>query len=429
MHQVGRVTITHRFGEAVRNRKSKSGALKQGSKVSDLAHGQHAGGKAPGDFGLGFGQAGPKFVQGLTAEQEAHEEPVWPQGTTALHQLANRIVGPMQAKAMQDKIVAFRNQIQNIVIWPGYAQISPDLRKRRDGGDGCKGSVNLHEPLIHLKTHFFVQKELGGAAALPGKGCAITKGGRRLHGAEHGLGGSGMQAALHLVYPPQCLCCDERVTTDFALCGTCWKETPFVTGLVCDLCGTPLPGQDDGSPVFCDDCLQIARPWSHGRAGLLYRDRARDLVLQLKHADRVDLARPLGAWLHRAALPILEPGMLVAPVPLHWVRLFRRRYNQAALLSAEVARLAGLEHCPDLLRRLRNTGSQEGRSRDERFTNLVDAFALHPKRASRVEGRHILIVDDVMTSGATFAAAAEACLANGAMRISVLALARVAKDA
>lgn len=121
--------------------------------------------------------------------------------------------------------------------------------------------------------------------------------------------------------------------------------------------------------------------------------------------------------------------MLVAPVPLHWVRLFRRRYNQAALLSAEVARLAGLEHCPDLLRRLRNTGSQEGRSRDERFTNLVDAFALHPKRASRVDGRHILIVDDVMTSGATFAAAAEACLANGAMRISVLALARVAKDA
>jgi ComF family protein len=181
--------------------------------------------------------------------------------------------------------------------------------------------------------------------------------------------------------------------------------------------------------VHCDDCLRIARPWSRGRAVMLYRDRARDLVLHLKHADRIDLARPFGAWLHRTARPLLEPGMIVAPVPLHWMRLFRRRYNQAALLSAELARLAGLDHCPDLLRRQRNTGSQEGKSRDARFANLADAFALHPRMAGRVEGRHVLLVDDVMTSGATFASAAEACLAGGATRISVLALARVAKDA
>ncbi len=239
----------------------------------------------------------------------------------------------------------------------------------------------------------------------------------------------GLQAALHLIYPPQCLTCDARVTTDFGLCGACWRETPFITGLVCDHCGVPLPGEDTGKPEHCDDCLTIARPWSQGRAALLYKDNARRIVLALKHGDRLDLARPASNWLHRVAGPMLRPGMIVAPIPLHWLRLIKRRYNQAALLSAAVAKLAALDHCPDLLIRRRHTGSQEGRSRDGRFANMADALALHPRRANRVEGRHVLLVDDVMTSGATFATAAEACIAGGATGISVLALARVAKDA
>lgn len=239
----------------------------------------------------------------------------------------------------------------------------------------------------------------------------------------------GLQAALHLIYPPRCLSCDALVTTDFGLCGHCWRETPFISGLVCDRCGTPLPGQDSGQPEYCDDCLTIARPWNRGRAALLYRDNARRMVLQLKHGDRLDLAGPVAGWLLRAVQPILEPGMLVAPVPLHWMRLFRRRYNQSALVSARLARNAGLDHCPDLLIRRRATPSQEGRDRMGRFANLDGALALHPRRAARVKGRHVLLIDDVMTSGATFAAAAEACLAGGATAVSVAALARVAKDA
>jgi predicted amidophosphoribosyltransferase len=237
-----------------------------------------------------------------------------------------------------------------------------------------------------------------------------------------------MQAALHLIYPPQCLTCDGPVTQDFALCGTCWRDTPFVRGLVCDLCGTPLPGEDPGHAVLCDDCLTIARPWARGRAALLYRDNGRRIVLALKHADRTDLARPAAGWMMQAAAPLLQPGMVVAPVPLHWLRLFRRRYNQAALLSACIADAAGIAHCPDLLLRRRNTRSQEGRDREARFRNVAEAFRLNPRHAALIKGKPVLLVDDVMTSGATLAAGAEACLAAGAAQVSVLVLARVAKD-
>jgi len=238
-----------------------------------------------------------------------------------------------------------------------------------------------------------------------------------------------MQAVLHLLYPPQCLTCDAQVATDFGLCGPCWRDTPFVSGLVCDGCGVPLLGEDEGRAEHCDDCLAIARPWSHGRAALLYKDNGRKLVLALKHGDRMDLARPAAGWLLKAARPILSPDLLVAPIPLHWTRFFKRRYNQSALLSGGLAKLAGLEHCPDLLVRRRATPSQEGRDRNGRFANVQDSIIPHPRRAHKIEGRRILLIDDVMTSGATFSAAAEACIAAGAIGISVLALARVAKDA
>ncbi len=152
-------------------------------------------------------------------------------------------------------------------------------------------------------------------------------------------------------------------------------------------------------------------------------------MLALKHGDRLDLARPAGEWLMRAARPILSGDMLVAPVPLHWTRLFRRRFNQSALLSRALARAAGLDHCPDLLLRTRRTESQEGRDRDGRFANLAGAIRVHPRHRARIGARAVLLVDDVMTSGATLAAAADACLGAGAASVSVVTLARVAKDA
>jgi ComF family protein len=237
-----------------------------------------------------------------------------------------------------------------------------------------------------------------------------------------------LQDALQVLYPPQCISCGAPVTSDFGLCGACWRETPFVAGLVCDRCGVPLPGSDTGETVHCDDCMTIARPWGQGRAALGYRDNGRRLVLALKHGDRMDLARPASSWMLKAARPILQPETLVVPVPLHWLRLIRRRFNQAALLSRTIARSAGLDHCPDALIRHRSTGTQEGKTRDARFANLVGAFSVPQRREAVVEDRNILLVDDVMTSGATFAAATEALFVAGARSVNVVCLARVAKD-
>ncbi|MZQ89587.1 ComF family protein [Frigidibacter albus] len=239
---------------------------------------------------------------------------------------------------------------------------------------------------------------------------------------------SGLRRGLRLLFPPQCISCGGAVTEEFGLCPDCWRETGFIRGLACDKCGTPLPGDADDRAEFCDDCLTIARPWDRGRAALVYRDTGRRLVLALKHGDRLELARPMAGWLAAAAAPILQAGMLVAPIPLHWRRFLKRRFNQSALLSGALARLAGLDHCPDLLHRIRATPSQEGRGRQERFENMAEAIRVNPARAKALAGRSVLIVDDVMTSGATFAAAADALRAAGASSVSIVALARVAKD-
>lgn len=214
------------------------------------------------------------------------------------------------------------------------------------------------------------------------------------------------------------------------LCASCWLETQFISGCICDACGAPQPGEDDGlERILCDDCLSRPRPWNRGRAALVYAGAARRLVMGLKHGDRLELAVAGARWMSAQAADLADTETLVVPVPLHWMRLAKRRYNQAALLSVRLARQLGAEHLPDALWRPRATRPLEQVTRDARFAALNGAIRPHRRQGARMAGRRVLLVDDVMTSGATMAAAAQAARDAGAVAVDVLTLARVVKDA
>ncbi|MBF9042400.1 ComF family protein [Rhodobacterales bacterium HKCCE4037] len=242
-----------------------------------------------------------------------------------------------------------------------------------------------------------------------------------------------LQTMLHTVFPPECLSCAARVENPFAICSTCWSETDFILGASCDLCGTGLPGQTaaPGEVLICSECQSTERPWDHGRAVFGYSGIGRKLVLALKHGDRADIARAAGPWLARAGADLLQDNPLIVPIPLHWTRLARRRFNQAALLAWSLHRNSTLpmDVEPMALLRVRPTPSQEGKDRDTRHANLDEAMIAHPRRAAALRGRNVVLIDDVMTSGATFSDATRACRAAGAEKVSVLALARVGRDA
>lgn len=236
------------------------------------------------------------------------------------------------------------------------------------------------------------------------------------------------QTAVSLVYPPRCLGCGGKVKSDFGLCGPCWRETTFIGGAICDECGVPLPGEAEGSSLKCDDCMREPRSWQKARAALAYAGNGKQLVLALKHSDRQEIAKPAATWMARAMADLPTAKMLIAPVPLHWMRMVKRRYNQSALLGQALARETGLPICPDLLQRKRRTRPMEGMTREVRFTSVKGAIDVHPRRRHRIIGRPVLLVDDVMTSGATLSAAADACLAAGSGQVFVVTLARVVKD-
>ena len=236
-----------------------------------------------------------------------------------------------------------------------------------------------------------------------------------------------MQSVLRVLYPPQCISCGELVAETGGLCGSCWQETRFLGAVVCDCCGAPMVGSSTDGDI-CDQCMIIARPWSRGRAAMAYRDNGRRLVLALKHGDRLDLAWPAARWMARAGAPILREGMLALPVPAHRWRLLRRRYNQAAALAQALSRIAPVTYVPDALVRKKATPVQDGKGQEARFVNLAGAIAPHPRNGQRLKDAEVLLIDDVMTSGATLAAAAEAAMAAGAREVCVLVLARVARE-
>lgn len=196
---------------------------------------------------------------------------------------------------------------------------------------------------------------------------------------------------------------------------------------MCKTCAVPVLGDSEDENAICEACNAEPPPWTMGRAVGLYEGPLRRMVLSLKHGDRQDLVPSMAAWMARAGAPFLTGDSLLTPVPLHWRRLLSRRTNQSAVLAKAIAKIAGAHHIPDLLHRHRPTPPQKGLTREQRFDNQRAAIILNHRQAEKVEGRHVVLVDDVMTTGATLFAAAETCLSGGAASVNVLVFARVAR--
>lgn len=237
----------------------------------------------------------------------------------------------------------------------------------------------------------------------------------------------GARALLDFLYPPLCVLCRVPVSDPGSLCGACWKEIAFLDGPVCSRCGVPFE-IDPGADTLCAACHARTPAFDRARAVMRYDDASKKPVIAFKRADRLDLAPAFAQWLKRAGGEDIALADVVVPVPLHAMRLWSRRYNQAALLAKRLAHDGGKPFEPLILRRTRATQSQGVMpSAKARRRNVMGAFRVDPRRAAAVKGRNVLLVDDVITTGATAEACARALKRAGAARVFVLALARAVR--
>ncbi len=238
-------------------------------------------------------------------------------------------------------------------------------------------------------------------------------------------------AAVDVLLPPRCLICAELVPLDGTLCAGCFREMTLIGEPCCHRCGVPFLHSGQGqrpsatAPLQCQRCVNNPPEYGQARAAWLYDKASRRLLLPLKYSDRTELARPLARQMAFAGRDLLARAELLLPVPLHYRRLLSRKYNQAGLLAKRLSKLSGVPWAPDLLRRRRSTPALGGLSAGERIVALHGAFRLARGGAARIAGRRLLLVDDVMTSGATVRACAAVLLAAGAAGVDVLAAARV----
>ena len=235
------------------------------------------------------------------------------------------------------------------------------------------------------------------------------------------------RAVLDLVLPPLCLKCRAPVAEPQSVCAGCWNALRFLGPPHCAQCGLPFP-HALGEGVKCAACIARPPPFVHARAAIAYDDASRDLILSFKHADRLEAVPLFARWIVAAARDPLADADMLVPVPLHWLRLASRRYNQAAILAHAVAKLTGIPVETGLLARAKRTPSQgEMPSARARKKNVVGAFAVAEWAKPRLTGRKIVLVDDVLTTGATLSACAKLLKRNGALTVSSITLARVVR--
>ncbi len=228
------------------------------------------------------------------------------------------------------------------------------------------------------------------------------------------------------ILPPICLACENTVVKQGVLCPRCWSGMRFIERPYCAVTGTPF-SFDLGEQALSADAIANPPVYSRARAVALYDEIARTLVQGLKFADRTDIAPWMANWMARAGRELIAENPLVVAVPLHKRRLILRRFNQSAELARHIARQNELEYVPEALLRIRATRQQVGLGARQRRKNVRGAFRVPPVYKARLAGRKILLIDDVLTTGATIEAASRALLRGGAASVDCLTFARVVR--
>src|SRR5271156_5733592 len=229
--------------------------------------------------------------------------------------------------------------------------------------------------------------------------------------------------ALDIALPTLCVSCRDPVDGE-GVCANCWAKLSFIAPPFCPRLGIPFV-YDPGPDMLSMEAIANPPAYARARAAVRYDDVARTLVHALKYQDRTDLAPAMGRWMARAGLELLGEADVLVPVPLHWKRGWSRRYNQSGALARVIERQSGVKLASEALRRVRSTQQQIGLSRKQRASNVQGAFKVAPHRQFRIEGRRVILVDDVLTSGATVDACARALLRAKAASVDVLVFARV----
>lgn len=229
---------------------------------------------------------------------------------------------------------------------------------------------------------------------------------------------------FNFLVPPRCLTCSEILADHMGLCPACWGRTRFIADPLCHICGRPFDFHTD-EIMMCLDCIEKRPIYHQARAPLVYEGPGRELILRFKHSDATYMSPVFARWMIQAGQGFLPQCHGLIPVPMHWSRLIYRGYNQAALLSKDIARLTGVPHYPLALKRCRKTEAQGQKNQEERHRNVRRAFVVPKKYKALIKGQTLCLIDDVLASGATLKECAKTLKKAGARKIYVLTLARV----
>jgi len=239
----------------------------------------------------------------------------------------------------------------------------------------------------------------------------------------HGALSHASRAALDIALPTLCVACREPVA-GVGVCPDCWAKLSFIERPYCPRLGIPFV-YDPGPEMLSMEAIANPPAYRRARAAVRYDDVAKVLVHALKYQDRTDLAPAMGRWMARAGTELLDGADVLIPVPLHWRRGWSRRYNQSGALARTIAKQSGVAVAADTLRRIRPTQQQVGLSRTDRARNVQGAFKVAPDQTGQIQDRRVVLIDDVLTSGATVDACARALLRAKAAQVDVLVFARV----